>query len=345
MNNPFEFCIYTMRNSKDLDYVFNNGGKGEFSEKKTWRTGKHLFEEALLKDKRMPILFSSAEEKSGLVFFGILESITIDSSRNNTTYSFSNLRRIPNPKPLSSLRLRSTGKPLSNNYIRPYAVCKTPEDYKSWLEEKGLPPLIKERKIGTETFSFQGNISDFLLLEFWQWSASDLVSNTLRGVLAEYIVAKALGVADDFRKEWGAFDLLLKDGTKIEVKSSAYLQSWYQRKYSSITFGIPETREWTEITNKQSGIGKRQADIYVFALLRHKIQETLNPLALDQWTFYILPTAELDIHMKDRKTITLNKLKGLKPIAANFNNHKEKVRLVIDKLEKRKVTLTTHRYI
>ena len=321
-----------MRSRKDLDYIFNNGGRGEFSEKKTWRTGKHLLEEALSKDKRMPILFSSAEEKSAIVFFGVLESIEIDSSSKNTNYSFSNLKRIPNPKPLSSLTLRSTDEPLSNKYIRPYAVCKTPEGYKDWLEEKGLPPLTKERKLGSETFNFKGNSSDFSLLEFWQWSASDFVSNTLRGVLAEYIVAKALGVADDFRKGWGAFDLLLKDGTKIEVKSAAYVQSWYQKKYSSIIFGIPRTREWSEATNKLSEMTKRQADIYIFSLLRHKIQDTLNPLALDQWTFYILCTAELDLHMKDRKTITLNQLKQLKPVTSNFNDLKKKVQSVIDRL-------------
>lgn len=333
MTNLFEFSIYTMRSRNDLDYIFSNGGRGEFSEKKPWRKGKELFNEALSEDKRMPILLSAAEEESGLIFFGILESIAIDPSNKNTTYSFSDLRRIPNPKPLSSLTLRSTGKPISNNYIRPYAICTTPKDYKDWFEEKGLPPLIKERKSGSERFSFKENISGFSLLEFWQWSVSDLVSNASRGILAEYIVAKALGVADDLRQEWGAFDLLLKDGTKIEVKSSAYVQSWYQREYSSIRFGIQKTREWDAITNRQSEELKRQADIYIFSVLGHKIQHTLNPLALEQWTFYILPTSELDLHMKDRKGITLNKLKQLKPIRADFRNLKEKVQLAIDKLK------------
>ena len=48
-----------------------------------------------------------------------------------------------------------------------------------------------------------------------------------RGCLAEFIVASALRLGDGVRDEWGAFDLLTKSGAKIEVKSAAYLQSWY----------------------------------------------------------------------------------------------------------------------
>lgn len=62
---------------------------------------------------------------------------------------------------------------------------------------------------------------------FWRWSASDLVSNTMRGVLAEYIVALAMGIdtEEGVRREWDAYGLVLGDGTKVEVKSAAYIQS------------------------------------------------------------------------------------------------------------------------
>jgi hypothetical protein len=48
------------------------------------------------------------------------------------------------------------------------------------------------------------------LIEFWQWSISDLVSNVSRGVLAEFIVAKALEIntVSNVRDEWAAYDLL-----------------------------------------------------------------------------------------------------------------------------------------
>jgi hypothetical protein len=49
----------------------------------------------------------------------------------------------------------------------------------------------------------------------------------MRGVLAEYIVALAMGIdtEEGVRREWDAYGLVLGDGTKVEVKSAAYIQS------------------------------------------------------------------------------------------------------------------------
>ena len=33
----------------------------------------------------------------------------------------------------------------------------------------------------------------------------------------------------------------------------------------------------------------RRADIYIFCLLGHKDQTTINPMNLNQWVFYVLP--------------------------------------------------------
>lgn len=65
----------------------------------------------------------------------------------------------------------------------------------------------------------------FTLLDFWRWSCSDLISNATRGILAEYIIAQALGVAKGIRKEWAPYDLLTPEGIRVEVKSAAYIQS------------------------------------------------------------------------------------------------------------------------
>lgn len=101
-----------------------------------------------------------------------------------------------------------------------------------------FPALQVARKNGDETFSLSGNPLEFRLSAFWQWSASDLVSNATRGVLAEFLVASALGLAGGVRAEWDAFDILLADGTRVEVKSAAYLQSWAHAKLSNVTFSI-----------------------------------------------------------------------------------------------------------
>jgi len=150
-------------------------------------------------------------------------------------------------------------------------------------------------------------------LEFWQWSTSDLLSNATRGKLAEFLVASDLGINEGVRNEWDAYDLTTKDGIKVEIKTSAYLQSWHQDHYSKISFDIKPTISWNYQTNKFEGEPKRQSDFYVFCLLHHKDKATVNPMDLDQWTFYVLPTSVLDEQLPTQKSITLNSLLRLQP--------------------------------
>ena len=174
-----------------------------------------------------------------------------------------------------------------------------------------LPALTVTRKSGDEMFHQDAAPLGFDLLDFWRWSASDLASNALRGVLAEYIVAQALGVAEVPRSEWEPFDLMGPGGAKVEIKSSAYLQTWAQRSYSKITFGIAPTRAWDADTGDYSGTIKRQSDVYVFALLAHRDQESLDPLDLAQWEFYVMATSVLDEKVPIQKTVSLKGLMDL----------------------------------
>ncbi len=50
---------------------------------------------------------------------------------------------------------------------------------------------------------------------------------------------------------------------------------------------------------------KRQADIYIFCLLHHQDQDSINPMDLSQWTFYLVTAAALDQHYPRQKTIGL----------------------------------------
>jgi hypothetical protein len=76
-------------------------------------------------------------------------------------------------------------------------------------KSNNLPRLVTEAKAGRETFRENGRDLGPTLLDFWRWSLSDLVSNATRGLIAEFIVANALGISttDRVRDEWGAFDL------------------------------------------------------------------------------------------------------------------------------------------
>ncbi|MBN2475131.1 MAG: hypothetical protein JXB62_11020 [Pirellulales bacterium] len=183
-----------------------------------------------------------------------------------------------------------------------------------------LGPIQSPRRRGDEPFHDDGHQLHFKLLGFWQWSASDLVSNVTRGALAEYLVAQALGVAEDaVREEWAPYDLTAPDGTRVEVKSAAYLQSWHQDRLSPITFRVPKTLAWDKQTNRQSQATQRHADVYVFALLGHRDKNTLDPLDVSQWEFYVVPTRLLDNRKRSQHSITLASLRKLPGPSVGFS--------------------------
>jgi len=186
--------------------------------------------------------------------------------------------------------------------------------------------LIKaNRKNGEEIFIGINKGESLTLKDFWQWSSSDLVSNAKRGILAEYLVASALGLNRDIRNEWDAYDLKTETGMKIEVKSAAYLQSWFQRKLSTISFNIKPTLAWDYETNLQDKEKKRQADVYVFCLLHHKDKDTINPMDMSQWTFYVVTKDQLEQKYPKAKSIGLSRLKKMSPEVCEFNGLRKAV--------------------
>ena len=65
-----------------------------------------------------------------------------------------------------------------------------------------LPPIKLTRKTGSEQFIADGQSTGVDLLSFWRWAFSDELNNAQRGVLAEYIVASALGCNHGVRTQW-----------------------------------------------------------------------------------------------------------------------------------------------
>jgi len=170
----------------------------------------------------------------------------------------------------------------------------------------------------------------FSLLEFWRWSTSDLVDNTTRGILVEYIVGKALGVDMNLpRQAWATYNLEWDPapGTQVanEVKSAAYLQSWHQQRYSAIQFVVPKRRGWDSETGAIEDEPRRHADVYVFALLAHKDKTSVDPLKLEQWEFYVLATRALDDRERSQHSITLNSLRQLARPSLGFDELAEVV--------------------
>jgi hypothetical protein len=128
---------------------------------------------------------------------------------------------------------------------------------------------------------------DATVADFWRWACSDLRDNTTRGILAEFLVAKAVGDGRSLRVGWDNFDVRAPEGTKIEVKCSAYLQSWAQKRLSDLNFGHLTGREF-DWTLGVYGVGVRvRADVFVFAVQTQREPVAYNMLDISQWEFWV----------------------------------------------------------
>lgn len=199
-------------------------------------------------------------------------------------------------------------------------------------EEMNLSRVLTEdRKTGQECICDEQGETVSTIHEYWQWAYSSLLGNTERGHFAEYLVAVALGVADDKRIEWDKYDLKTPGGITIEVKASGYLQNWSQKELTKPIFSIRPTMAWDYETNQYENTRKRQADVYVFCVHNYKRKDDkINPLDMSQWEFYILPTKILNEKMSNQKTISLDKLKSLGAVSANFRELKNKIEHCLD---------------
>lgn len=154
----------------------------------------------------------------------------------------------------------------------------------NYLYPKEATPLAQD-------LQFAG--ARFTVGDFWTWAFSDLRENITRGILAEFLVAKAVGDPSPLRHAWDNFDVTTPSGVRVEVKSSAYLQSWRQRELSKITFTGLTGRAYSYESNEMAEERSLRADVYVFAL--HSCQEPDQYDALDTsaWHFYVVPVQVL----------------------------------------------------
>ncbi|MCP4154603.1 MAG: hypothetical protein GY757_43165 [bacterium] len=86
---------------------------------------------------------------------------------------------------------------------------------------------------------------------------------------------------------------------------------------------------WDATTNISTERKCRHADVYVFCLLDHKVQAAVDPLNMNQWRFYILPTVMLDKKVGNQKTIRLNPLLKLEPLEAKYGEISKAINKVL----------------
>lgn len=153
-----------------------------------------------------------------------------------------------------------------------------------WIQPPAAIRLSGDEPIGSTGFTVR---------DFWSWLASDLRTNTTRSLLAEFIVAIAVGAEHTTRIEWDSFDVRSPAGTRIEVKAAAYRQAWAQRKPSAIRFTRLCARTWTP-QSAYSDAQTYNAQVYVFALHTALDHESYDALDINQWVFWVLSTAAVE---------------------------------------------------
>ena len=147
------------------------------------------------------------------------------------------------------------------------------------------------------------------LLDFWCWAFSDLCDDDLKGIFAEWMVHKLLGIASRRRVGWANSDLVTSTGIRIEVKATSYWQSWklidgsglpYRDPLfslppddSKIRFGGLTARDSTSVA-KITDPKALKSQLYVFAFQHEKEIALWDAMDLTQWEFYVIRAADLD---------------------------------------------------
>ena len=186
-----------------------------------------------------------------------------------------------------------------------------------------------------EVFSHKGKVL-FSVLDFWQYAYSQLEG--LADTLAEFFVAQALGIEKaENVNYWTAYDMAYRN-KRIEVKSTRYVHPWNTHISKVRTFSIEPTNSdyWGSY---QIGIdsGKklsRQSEVYVFCLNSNMDIENSNPLKVDDWVFFVIPTFEINNYCKNnpkQKKISLNVVKRMANGGVAFDELKAAVDVAIDR--------------
>jgi len=141
------------------------------------------------------------------------------------------------------------------------------------------------------------------VLDFWRWAFGDLCDDDIKGIYAEWLVHKLLGIQTSRRVSWANSDIITPGGTRIEVKSTAYLQSWklldergeleanprHALKTDDKSIRFSGLMAGDSIATHGTGAANFKSDFYVFAFQCEKDFTKWNALDLNQWEFFLVP--------------------------------------------------------
>ena len=184
---------------------------------------------------------------------------------------------------------------------------------------------MEKKKYGfNEEFRTKDGSIGLTVLDFWQYMYSDLNSDP-RTDVAEFLVSTALGLKESTNRQyWTLYDIFYKE-RRIGVKSTGYYQTWREDGK------VSNTRSFSirKATDRKTGIYERHNDVYVFCLLNGNARETANPLVLENWDFYVVPTSVINNKCNDNHSISLSKIKKLGYERVSYDDLKSSIDTVI----------------
>lgn len=192
--------------------------------------------------------------------------------------------------------------------------------------------LSDNHLIGNEVFSCNGIDTDMTILEYWRWHYSEIFD--LQDTIAEFIVAKALGLKKAHNVgSWTLYDIEYR-GKRIEVKETSYMHAWQTDDEPKSKFRSFRITQAYDMYQDNTSELHRQNDIYVFCLNTGETRATSNPMQLEHWEFYIILTSVLNEQCGNAKTISLSRLrKMVQPVS--YPKLKNSIDEIINQIEHR----------
>lgn len=185
---------------------------------------------------------------------------------------------------------------------------------------------------GKEKFLYCGKELNFDISDLWRFHYSNIYS--LHGEIAEFIVARVLGITEAQNTAyWTLWDISYRN-VRIEVKATAYFHLWNSNGKISQqrTFSIAAANGSYDPQKSGNSDFCRQNDIYVFCLNNGETEESSYPLDMDNWEFYVVPTAFLNEYCANNKTISLGRIRSFGFASISYGNLKAAIDKVIDDL-------------
>jgi len=168
--------------------------------------------------------------------------------------------------------------------------------------------MSSSRPAPTSTFIGADQLPSGSALDFWRWAYGDILDDDVKGAFSEWMVHRLLCVPSERRASWANSDVITPEGVRIEVKSTAYWQSWKLLD----EFGHPEAipKHQINLDDKKirfQGLKARdstavpdptneknfKSHLYVFVFQNNEDPTTWNAFDLKQWEFYLLPASTL----------------------------------------------------